>query len=255
MKYDFVASLQGNSGSSISVVKHNGQHKVLKQGHSEFSQHRTIFEELNTLGFNTPKVYTANSVHMTMDYIPGISIYAYLESYPIDYLLEFLISAFTTFDKHSTVYNFSKELDQKFDELECTLPPDIILPFELSELRLSIPDQMPQGPCHGDLTLENILFYQDKFYLIDCTHKLLNSWWLDSAKLCQDLDAHWFLRNHNPSLRLIEKLNTLSKELKNNIPIMNNTKLVCFQLLRILPYCRSDVDKKFIAGKIQSLWT
>ena len=49
--------------------------------------------------------------------------------------------------------------------------------------------KIPKTPCHGDLTLENILITQDKkLYLIDFLDSFYNSWMIDIAKLLQDLD-------------------------------------------------------------------
>ena len=56
-------------------------------------------------------------------------------------------------------------------------------------------DNIPESPCHGDLTLENILLTAGKTVgLIDCDEAFVSSWWLDFGKLFQDIAGHWCLR-------------------------------------------------------------
>lgn len=255
MKYNYISSLQGNSGSTVSIVQYLDKLYVLKQGASDFTSHANIFKALGDLGLNVPLVHTANSLHMLMDYIPGRSMYPYLETNGIDDLVAYISKCFHLFNSISTPYDFTRELDDKFNELEYRLPPNIKLPFELHELRSLLPNTMPKGVCHGDFSLDNILYYQDKFYLIDSSHKTLNSWWLDAAKITQDINAHWFIRNLNPSVELLVKLRELNYQLSQTFDVINNQYLSCFMLLRVLPYCKTVWDQKFIATKLHSIWT
>jgi len=255
MKYDFVAKLQGNSGSRVSIVRDQSRLCVLKQGKGPFSDHATVFDTLRLIGLKTPRVYSTSDVHMLMDYIPGQTIQTYLDSNSGRDLLEYFIRCFELFDQHSQQSDFTQDIRDKFRELEHSLPPNIILPFSLEELESHVPKVMPRGVCHGDLSLENILYHERDFYLIDCSHKQLNSWWLDAAKLSQDLDAHWFIRNQNPSQELLDRLNTISKQLRETVAPADDKALNCFMLLRVLPYCQTDWDKMFIVNKLEMLWT
>ena len=54
---------------------------------------------------------------------------------------------------------------------------------------------IPESPCHGDLTLENILLHQRRAVFIDCDETFASSYWLDLSKLFQDVDGHWCLRH------------------------------------------------------------
>jgi hypothetical protein len=54
---------------------------------------------------------------------------------------------------------------------------------------------IPGSACHGDMTLENLLLPQNRnTVFIDCDEPFISSYWLDLAKLCQDIDGHWCLR-------------------------------------------------------------
>ncbi|MEO8301241.1 MAG: phosphotransferase [Rhizomicrobium sp.] len=50
---------------------------------------------------------------------------------------------------------------------------------------------IPESPCHGDLTLENVLLTAGKsIAFIDCDDGFASSFWLDFGKLFQDIDGH-----------------------------------------------------------------
>lgn len=64
----------------------------------------------------------------------------------------------------------------------------ILNPLNLSEL----PDiQMPVGVCHGDLTLSNILFNGNNYFLIDFLDSFIESPLLDMVKIRQDTAHRW----------------------------------------------------------------
>ena len=59
--------------------------------------------------------------------------------------------------------------------------------------------------CHGDLTFANILFSKDKIYFIDFLDSFIDSYYIDFAKLKQDLYHHWVLKvNNESSLRILQ---------------------------------------------------
>ncbi|MGB9152481.1 MAG: phosphotransferase [Alphaproteobacteria bacterium] len=62
-------------------------------------------------------------------------------------------------------------------------------------------DAIPVSPCHGDLTLENIIVSNGRFYLIDFLDSFADSWHIDVAKLLQDLIGGWSFR-HKPTDRI-----------------------------------------------------
>lgn len=253
MNYQFLAALSGNSGSLVSKVKYKDRVCVLKQGHDNFANMASQYQQLQRLGLAVPEVYDYSKVHLLIEYIPGLSMYEYFtKADPADFI-NYTEHLFNQFESKSILYDFSKEYDDKFAELENSIPPDVELPFTLHELKSYCPTIMPKGICHGDLSLENIL-YRNDFYLIDCDIKDLNSWWLDAAKLCQDLDAYWFLRSKTVNIEYLDKLQYISHSLKNKIKPMNSPALVCFMLTRVLPYCRNDADRKFIIDKLKLLW-
>lgn len=62
---------------------------------------------------------------------------------------------------------------------------------------------VPVGPCHGDLTLSNIILSQSQgFVLIDFLPTFLDSPLQDLAKISQDLEFGWSFRHLDHNLRI-----------------------------------------------------
>ena len=126
---------------------------------------------------------------------------------------------------------------------------------------------IPQSPCHGDLTLENMLITTSRTVaFIDCDEAWVSSYWLDFGKLFQDIDGHWCLRRlydagASPAQRInaIQKLEPLARgfralaartdaALPARLP-----QLAALGLLRAVPYARDDALVAFICRRIAHL--
>ncbi len=126
---------------------------------------------------------------------------------------------------------------------------------------------LPEGPCHGDLTLENILVdSKGAIWLIDFDAPELSSYWLDLAKLYQDLSGLWCLRH-----LAAEDRNTLAY--KNAIIAMRRFRaeidqvvaaalpgfhaglpsLVALHLMRALPYCEDTATIVYILNRVHAV--
>lgn len=120
--------------------------------------------------------------------------------------------------------------------------------------------QIPQTTCHGDLTLENILYSKDRgYFVIDFDEVDLSSNHLDAGKLFQDLWGHWCLRDlainkpghldllnavlHVDSLRdfMLRRLVAISPAFQSLLAPM-----VLLHLFRVLPYCRDQRVAVFV---------
>ena len=51
---------------------------------------------------------------------------------------------------------------------------------------------MTVSPCHGDLTLENIIVKDERLYLIDFLDSFFDSWFMDAGTLLQDVQVMWY---------------------------------------------------------------
>jgi hypothetical protein len=122
---------------------------------------------------------------------------------------------------------------------------------------------IPESPCHGDLTLENILLTAGKTVaFIDCDEAWVSSWWLDFGKLFQDIDGHWCLRElYAPEAPTVRRVNAIQKlaplgqvfrslaeacdpALPARLP-----QLAALSLLRAAPYAREAQTRAFICAR------
>lgn len=123
---------------------------------------------------------------------------------------------------------------------------------------------IPASQAHGDLTLENLLIRQDgRVVFIDFDVPEQSSWWLDVAKLLQDLSGHWCLRHlvlADPEG--IEALNAqlaMSRAAAGVVPMLIEdipdgyarlAPLIAFHLLRILPYARNPLVVDYVLQRV-----
>jgi len=104
------------------------------------------------------------------------------------------------------------------------------------------------------MTMDNCLHGVDgRFYLIDPLTSDYDGWVFDIAKLMQDLECGWFIRDKDVMLK--GKLWAIRSMLVSEHPIVDNHPLLILMLLRILPYAKSDDDKRFLISEMKRLWT
>jgi RIO-like serine/threonine protein kinase len=126
--------------------------------------------------------------------------------------------------------------------------------FTTSELIKKLPSSGKVGLVHGDFTLENILFYNNKFYFIDANPTDINAIEFDVNKIRQDLECLWFVRNESDIITYKIVCDKINFHLKNKWEFMNNNYILILMLLRILPYCTEDTTQNFLIKEINKLW-
>ena len=232
-----VKHLKGHSGASISLYDDNNTYKVVK---NNFKNAKASAFILDHLPFNTPQVYSVTSTRIEMEYINGLDMATFLTNASkkdIYKLIDFLFDYINYCLNNSNPYNFKKEPDVKIQNLK---------PFiNLNELKKDYDYCMPESLIHGDFTLENIIFFDDKFYLIDANPTDLSSIHFDANKLRQDIDSFWFVRDKKPSLELRMNCLVISKELKKRFTFMKKDTIFILMLSRILPYTKEQKTEIF----------
>jgi aminoglycoside phosphotransferase len=126
---------------------------------------------------------------------------------------------------------------------------------------------IPETPCHGDLTLENILLTAGKsIAFIDCDESFASSFWLDFGKLFQDLDGHWCIRalygpNQVPArlLNAAQKLEQLGPRFRHLAAELDPRlalllpQLSALGLYRAIPYAREPALVSFVCHRIDRI--
>jgi RIO-like serine/threonine protein kinase len=242
-----IKELKGFSGNQILLMGKHNQMFVRKIGNIS----RNV-ERMRSLGdeFPIPKIITNLKNRIDMEYIHGLDMVSYLSRYDYRKLLDFLLITLTKLTTESKDKDYTNIYIQKLNEI--TFDNDI--EFTKEELLERLPKILPKSNYHGDLTLENIIFTEDRgFYLIDCATIEYDSYVFDIVKLRQDLECGWFLRNTN--INLDSKVKLLQKEILEKYPLANNNYLLILMLLRVYRHSKAaTLERNFLVQGINKLW-
>ena len=247
MEEKVIRQLKGHSGSQIFLMKEDDNIFVRKIGNVERN-----FERLSNLyseSYPVPIIYQKFDETLDMEYIHGLDMKSYLIDGDLNYLAKFIIETINKFAKNSIVKDYTEVYNSKLEFVNTAKD----LPFTKEELIARLPKKLPCSQYHGDLTLENILYSHHQFYMIDAVTIEYDSYIFDIAKLRQDLQCKWFLRNSNASLDV--KLKSLQDKILERFSGADNDYLLILMLLRVyLHTIPGDGNREFILKEIKKLW-
>ncbi len=97
--------------------------------------------------------------------------------------------------------------------------------------------QVSSGKCHGDMTLENMIVFEDKIFLIDFLDSFVEVPSIDQSKILQDAYFGWSFREKGeiPYQKLLHIKRRFSNPLHDTLLLLH--------LFRILPYADSNTEK------------
>lgn len=246
--------LKGNSGCKLELSIENNIPVVVKSQGNFLDLDYRVLLNLYEHGVNIPEYYEVTPERVVMRFLDGLSLVDYIEEdRDLDKLVEFCKHTIDMFRENSLVEDRTAELQDKFQTLDQLIEKNQ-LTFKLHELYDRLPKQVPCGVYHGDLTLENIIYWNDEFYLIDANYSTLNSLAFDCAKLRQDSQCGWFVRNSNPNLAFNDRLKYIDQQIKAFNSYAQDDNLLIFMLLRVIPYCKNIQDKDWLVQQINRLW-
>lgn len=244
MAAKLIQQFQGHSGSEVYLMRKPDRVFVRKINNIDRNYDRLI--ELQD--YSVPRLYGRNGNVMDMEYIHGLDMRTYLINNTAEKLCEFLISTLKSFAQNASKKIYTPTYEIFLKDIDFT-----DFPFDQDTLLDSLPSRLPHSQYHGDLTLENIIWTTQGFYMIDCSTGLWDSWVFDFYKLQQDLECHWFLR-HSPAM-LETKLRYIKDTLALDLNLEVNPNLTILMLLRVLKHCQpGDADEQFIKREILKLW-
>ena len=231
-----IKELKGFSGSKIYLMRNDEGLFIRKMENVDRN-----FIKLNELSqhFNVPKIYSYNNNILDMEYIHGLDMKSYLAVRDTKRLTEFLINVLSKFseDVHMTDYT-----DVYIDKLKYIKLPSEML-FTKEQLLEKLPKRLPRSKYFGDLTLENIIYGENgQFHLLDGMTSEYDSYIFDIAKLRQDLECKWFLRNSD--YKLLERFE-----------LANNNYLLILMLLRVYRYTKPfSKEETLLTKEMNRLW-
>ncbi len=274
MSEQFIKSLSGHSGCDISLYSNNGTFFVRKSAGDAGYNRRLMRQMLKqSTHATTQDVIRAPRVlgrqmdsnglfYFDMEYVRTRTLAEYMHSITVKEIVRLINLLFDWMPvSHGTINPdasriFASKISSLYKSFTNITPIeqaafDILNQFDFSKI--------PTSPCHGDLTLENILITSDnQLYLIDFLDSFYDSWMIDVAKLLQDLDIFWSYRHiemsPNLSIRLMTAKNAL---IENMMEAENGTDnlvkiyhILLLNILRIVPYTKDDITKEFLQNAL-----
>ncbi|MFP5075850.1 phosphotransferase [Rhizobium sp. YIM 134829] len=278
-----VKELSGHSGCLVSLCKAPDYYFVRKSAPNAVYGPRLMRQAEKQIRLAalipTPKVIASEFSKVPfsydMEFVQGLDFKQVCLSRPISWINEFVHALFM----HLEVLNRTKKegsLQSAFSSKISGLS-DVIFDHSSSQVRdlASIVDRLaaydfgsvPLTECHGDMTLENIIFRSDNtIVMIDLLDGELESVWMDIAKLVYDLEIAWSLRSslwaghHSPEERLLSMIcrylaDEVSLAIENQFPEAKAhlPALKAIQALRVLPYSHNEQTINKLATYIAHL--
>ncbi len=281
-------NLGGHSGCQIYLMEEdNGNTFVRKISRDKGYNERLKVQSEKQSAFHgepikTPAVlrkgYTENGLFFfDMEYIQGITLAEYIKTMEIGKvrgLVESLVSSLIPQTEISYVPG-AEEQTRNAINTESDTDVQSIFNKKLSGLRQALSthnnpiinhaldllgahdwSRVTHSPCHGDMTLENIIVKNDKLYFIDFLDSFYDSWILDIGTLLQDVQVMWSYRfqedvSMNTVLRLIVFRDLLVDEIKkvNPLYVVEIYYALLQKLIRIYPYTKDELTYRFLDEK------
>lgn len=243
-----IKTLNGHSGSFVSLMEDYKRNRMYVRKMKNVDRNVERLRILSEAGYPVPKIYDHKYDVLDMEYLHGLDMKNYLIHNTPNDLLDFILGIIESFKRTVTGH---KDYTETYNEKLEWLPKDFL--FTKKELINKLPKSLPQTLYHGDFTLENILYTDPGFHLIDPVTIEYDSYLFDLAKLHQDLECKWFLRNSD--VRLDTKLQYLRDSINEIYPVTYHNQLLILMLLRVLKHCEKDDDNyKFLMKEIERLW-
>jgi hypothetical protein len=282
--------MEGRSGCRLEVMK-RGDHVIIKKYSSTTAYNKRLVKQAqkqHDFFVNLPPepVFTTARVieiipsedalaSFTMPYLFSEKYSDYLEKIGFSDLKKLLqnIITYLTNNVSQSKYQLIElsVVKQKIDEIKSTIQPNIqkgdsrFLWEVIHYLETHVPsDPLPIGNCHGDLTFSNILFGDNKIYLLDFLDSFIESPIIDIVKLRQDTCFKWsiMLEKQMPAHtknKIIQTFDYLDSEIASFCDKeLGMSKwynyLQAFNLIRIFPYLDKQEELAFIEKSLRRIF-
>lgn len=267
--------LKGRSGCNLELFSRDCSYIVRKYSKDK-NYNQRLFAQAEkqrsfkfTSNFYSPKVIDViedkENDYFEMIYVPGQKYSEYFlncTTYELDQLIRDFISLINTELERSNLVKISEDiylnkLKSIVTVVKSKTSPNRSILKILDYLENEIPSTLiPIGPCHGDLTLSNVIFSNHKLFLIDFLDSFIESPLIDIVKLRQDTKFYWslMLDTDIPSYqrnKIIQALRYFDNIIDNYFKEKDYYRnwynyLEKFNLIRILPYLEDKYEIEFV---------
>lgn len=270
----FIKKLNGYSGCKLDLMTDNNLLFVKKTSNvPQYNMRlkKQLKKQMNFISesIKAPKIYNYNYdenglFYFDMEFISGKTLAEYTQDILITEIVDFIKCLFKTiyFTLEKPNPKAQSIFIKKIDDLKIKLNNRPYLENAFNILKNFEWSQIYKSPCHGDLTLENIIItYNKQIYLIDFLDSFYNSWMIDIAKLLQDLELRWSFRNIELTATQSLRIEIAKEALIEEILKLGNGKqklfaiyhLLMLNILRIYPYTTDDKTLYFLNNAIKEL--
>jgi hypothetical protein len=180
--------LKGYSTASVEMIRTSDGYCIRKQGLKvDFSiaKQRVYMELLPpdlTCIFDAPKIIHAADNYVIMDFINGHDILNLIGCGNVECI-------------DSCIRDIMKLIKWEMRQSDNVVLTKDRVHYKFAGSVVEKECVVPYGPCHGDLSLSNIIF-SDKLFLIDFNPNFIESPLWDIAKILQEVNLQWsFLLN------------------------------------------------------------
>jgi aminoglycoside phosphotransferase (APT) family kinase protein len=266
---DLIKNLKGHSGCQVQLLRFDDLYLVRKTSASQNYNPRLLRQiekqqRLESL-VAVPRVIKVTTsdelVSFDMEYVAGRDLTAQCLQEPAGWILGFtdqLLDLLGTLSGAPLAGDLTDSFTRKIQEIDAKLAthPHALkrrsaLDGVIETLLQADWSGIPRTECHGDLTLENIIFKSDgSLVFIDTLDGDLETVWLDIAKLLFDLEIGWTLRHvlwtDSAPAQGGRLLDIFSRYLREEVEMRLNEKYLdltprlpqfkMLQAMRILPY-------------------
>jgi hypothetical protein len=263
-------NLKGHSGCILELIHGNNKNSIIKKSKSmdynkrlEVQCNKQIEYEDNL--FKAVRVFESGIDEFglfwfSMEYMNGLTLADYMKTITLVEIGSIADSFLSIVP--DTIYYDINARDIFITKIK-TLSRDIIKKTEIIDISLQRLenyqwDYMQYSPCHGDLTLGNIIISNNNLYLIDFLDSFYDSWQIDIAKIFQDIETFWHYRDENIDINLVIRLIVLKKYILLKLFMLKDgNKLVesvyhtlLLNLLRIFPYTKDEHTYNFLQKQL-----
>jgi thiamine kinase-like enzyme len=280
----FIKDLKGFSGCKIKLYSSNGNYFVRKISRSvsynerfkqQINKQKYFLNNLATNNISTPKVLEEGHLddlyYFDMEYIHGVSLIDHIYEAKISDLKEISsnIESMLRMMKNSTkqeLIDFS-HIDRKVEDImnhlinnKIGVGKDTISDLKIMINNMEKPNDIKKTFCHGDLTMENIMYdkKKDMYFLIDFLDSFIEHYWFDITNLFQDIEGQWY-KFRNPKINIhnmTPKMNFVNNFLRERVLneedlyLKYHYILLALKFSRILPYAQ-EADMKYLTSTIR----
>ncbi len=269
-----IKQLVGYSGCKLELINNQDclfVRKSTKHNSYNLRLKKQLKKQLNfkSSTVKTPQIYNYNYdenglFYFDMEFISGKTLAEYTQDILITEIVDFIKCLFESIYFNSDEENpKAKDIfNKKIKELEMKISNKTNLYEAFNILKCFEWTQIYKSPCHGDLTLENIIItYNKQIYLIDFLDSFYNSWMLDVAKLLQDLELKWSFRYVEPSATQSLRIEIAKEALIEEILKLENGDkklfaiyhLLLLNIIRIYPYTKDEKTFNFLDESVKKL--